>query len=78
MEESDPSLDNDGLEENEKILSIPLEDFWNINCKEGKNKTKCDFTIRQVIGEGAYATVRLAINNQTNEEVAIKIMEKIK
>ena len=78
MEESDPSLDNDGLEENEKILSIPLEDFWNINCKEDKNKTKCDFTIRQVIGEGAYATVRLAINNQTNEEVAIKIMEKNK
>ena len=78
MEEEDPSLDNDGLEESEKILSIPLEDSEYIYGKEDKNKTKCDFTIMQVIGEGAFATVRLGINNQTNEQVAIKIMEKNK
>jgi serine/threonine protein kinase len=75
MEEEDSSLENDGLEESEKILSIPLEDR---NGEEDKNKTKCDFTIMQVIGEGAFATVRLGINNQTNEQVAIKIMEKNK
>ena len=78
MEEEDSSYENDGLEESERILSIPLEDLEDINDKRDKNKTKCDFTIRQVIGEGAFATVRLGINNQTNEEVAIKIMEKNK
>ena len=76
--EEDQSFDNDGLEEDEKILSIPLEDYEDINYKEDKSKTKCDFTIKQVIGEGAYATVRLGINNQTNEQVAIKIMDKNK
>ena len=38
----------------------------------------CDFKIKQVIGEGTFATVRLAENRQTGEQVAIKIMEKSK
>ena len=72
MEESSQS------EEEEQILSIPLEDSEDIIDKGGKNSTKCDFMIKEVIGEGAYATVRLGINNQTKEQVAIKIMEKNK
>ena len=68
--------ENNEPEEEEEILSIPPEDITDVNDPEKKKKIICDFIIKQVIGEGTFATVRLAINKQTGEEVAIKIMEK--
>ena len=38
----------------------------------------CDFILKDKIGEGTFGIVRLGINKQTNEKVAIKIMEKEK
>ena len=71
---------NDAEEEDEEILSIPPEGITiaDINDSEQREKIMCDFTIKQVIGEGTFATVRLAVNKQTEEQVAIKIMEKSK
>ena len=72
------SKENKEPEEEEEILSIPPEDITDIKDSEQKEKIKCDFIIKQVIGEGTFATVRLAVNKQTGEQVAIKIMEKNK
>ena len=76
--EETPTKDNKELEEEEEILSIPPEEINDLNETEKKGKVMCDFIIKQVIGEGTFATVRLAINKQTGEQVAIKIMEKSK
>ena len=38
----------------------------------------CDFIIKEKLGEGAFGSVRLGINKQTGEKVAIKILEKNK
>lgn len=35
-----------------------------------------DYTVKQVLGKGAYATVRLAIHNETNRKFAIKTYDK--
>ena len=76
--EETPTKDNKESEEEEEILSIPPEEIDDLNETEKKEKIMCDFIIKQVIGEGTFATVRLAINKQTGEQVAIKIMEKSK
>ncbi len=69
----------DNKEENEEeIITIPPENSNNSENEESKNKIICDFIIKQIIGEGTFATVRLAINRQTGEKVAIKIIEKNK
>lgn len=41
-------------------------------------KFKKDFQVGKVVGEGAYACVRIAIHRQLNRTVAIKIYEKNK
>ena len=38
----------------------------------------CDFKFLKTIGKGTFGTVRLAENIQTGQEVAIKILEKVK
>ena len=73
-----PAKENNEPEEEEEILSIPPEGTTEINDPEKKDKVMCDFIIKQVIGEGTFATVRLAINRQTGEQVAIKILDKNK
>jgi len=78
IEQSPQKESNNVEEEDEEILSIPPEDMADINDPEQKDKIMCDFIIKQVIGEGTFATVRLAVNKQTGEQVAIKIMEKNK
>ena len=80
MEDINDSHDKeDNKEENEEeIITIPPENSNNSENEESKNKIICDFIIRQIIGEGTFATVRLAINRQTGEKVAIKIIEKNK
>ena len=77
-EENSTIENKDQEDEEEEILSIPPEDITDINDPDQKEKIMCDFIIKQVIGEGTFATVRLAINKQTGEQVAIKIMEKNK
>ena len=78
VKEVNENYDTEG--EDEEILSIPPEGITiaDINDSEQREKIMCDFTIKQVIGEGTFATVRLAVNKQTEEQVAIKIMEKSK
>ena len=71
-------IDNIEAEEDDEILSIPAEDLTDLNEPDQREKLMCDFIIKQVIGEGTFATVRLAVNKQTGEKVAIKIMEKNK
>ena len=58
----------------QEILSIPPENSNN----HQNGKTLCDFIIKEKIGEGTFSTVKVAINLQTNEKVAIKIMQKSK
>ena len=58
----------------QEILSIPPENSNN----HQNGKTLCDFIIKEKIGEGTFSTVKVAINQQTNEKVAIKIMQKNK
>ena len=64
-------------EENEEILSIP-PDCTNIENNEIKEKSICDFIIKEKLGEGTFGKVRLGINRQTEEKVAIKILDKKK
>ena len=40
------------------------------------NEIICEFIIKEKLGEGAFGSVRLGINKQTGEKVAIKILEK--
>ena len=42
------------------------------------NKSVCEFVLSEKLGEGTFGVVRLAINKQTGEKVAIKILEKSK
>ena len=76
--ESDESNSSKKTELEEEIISIPSEDYSNVKDKELKEKISCDFIIKEKIGEGTFSTVKLAINRQTGEKVAIKIMEKSK
>ena len=65
----------------EDILAFYPESY--INNGENYSSLKeeeiiCDFIIKEKLGEGAFGSVRLGINKQTNEKVAIKILEKNK
>ena len=63
-------------EEKEEILSIPPEAF---NDEENNNENiLCDFIIKEKLGEGTFGKVKLAINRQTEQTVAIKILIKSK
>ena len=68
----------------EEILSFYPEEYLNnknhpeyyIPLK--KEDIICEFVIKDKLGEGAFGSVRLGINKQTGEKVAIKILEKSK
>lgn len=62
-------------EENDEILSLPPK-LENNGGKEKKEKIICDFIIKEQLGEGTFGKVRLCINRQTEEKVAIKILDK--
>ena len=64
-------------EENEEILSIPPESKTTEE-NQINEKIICDFIMKEKLGEGTFGKVRLGINNQTEEEVAIKILDKKK
>ena len=66
----------------EEILSIPPDPLLNPlfqNSQIQNNHSQiCDFILKDKLGEGTFGIVRLGINKQTNEKVAIKIMNKLK
>ena len=63
-------------EEKEEILSIPPEAD---NNEENNNENiLCDFIIKEKLGEGTFGKVKLGINRQTEQTVAIKILIKNK
>ena len=78
MSESSQLTENNKKENEQEILSIPQEESTNSNDSCENKKILCDFIIKEKIGEGTFSTVNLAINRQTGEKVAIKIMEKSK
>ena len=60
----------------EEMIYIPhksLKDESELN-----QKSICEFALKEQLGEGTFGYVRLAINKQTGEKVAIKILEKKK
>ena len=69
---------------NDEVISFLPKS--NINCQSiqeelnsiNENNIKCDFIIKDKLGEGAFGAVHLGINKQTGENVAIKILEKSK
>ena len=68
----------------EEIISFYPESYLNnrINIENytplNKDEIICEFILGEKLGEGAFGSVRLGINKQTGEKVAIKILEKIK
>lgn len=58
-----------------EIISIPPEPSTD---PAQQKKSVCDFKLTKKIGEGTFGTVRLGVNVQTGEEVAVKILEKVK
>ena len=62
-----------------EILSIPPTPLpENLSKKQYNHSQICDFTLTKKLGEGTFSIVRLGINKQTNEKVAIKEMLKNK
>ena len=63
------SLDKNNIKE-EKLSFLPEYDSNNPNTHEN---IICDFIIKETLGKGTFGVVKLAINIQTQEKVAIKI-----
>ena len=74
-EREDYVTDPEESEEIEEVISIPYKPLNNLDTQ---SKSICDFVFKEEIGEGTFGHVKLSINKQTNEKVAIKIMEKKK
>ena len=55
--------------------------FGNNSLKKDVDLTKDfkeNYLVGKIIGEGAYASVRVAIHKPTNRKIAIKVYEKVK
>ena len=59
----------------EKLILLPEYDSNNLNNHEN---IICDFTLKETLGKGTFGIVKLAINSQTGEKVAIKIINESK
>ena len=59
----------------EEVIPIPHRPLKN---ETNKSKIYCDFSFKEQLGEGTFGYVKMAVNNQTGEKVAIKILEKKK
>lgn len=57
---------------------LDFQQGYNDKAKDKTSKFKEEYTVGKEIGQGAYATVRIAIQKATNIRVAIKIYEKDK
>ena len=61
----------------EDILGFYPESYITLDLSSLKEEEiLCDFIIKEKLGEGAFGSVRLGVNRQTGEKVAIKILEK--
>ena len=70
---------NNETKKEEEILylySNPINNNSDINADITPPTSVCEFVLGQKLGEGTFGTVRLGINRQTGEKVAIKILEK--
>ena len=68
------SLESNNLKQ-EKLILLPEYYSKNPNTHE---QIICDFAIKETLGKGAFGVVKLAINSQTGEKVAIKIINETK
>ena len=60
-----------------ELLSIPPTPIPKyLSSKQYTHSQLCDFTLTKKLGEGTFSIVRLGINKQTNEKVAIKELLK--
>jgi 5'-AMP-activated protein kinase catalytic alpha subunit len=60
-----------------ELLSIPPTPIpIYLSSKQYTHSQLCDFTLTKKLGEGTFSIVRLGINKQTNEKVAIKELLK--
>ena len=68
------SLENKDIKQ-EKLVLLPEYDSNNPNYHDN---IICDFILKETLGKGTFGVVKLAINNQTREKVAIKIINETK
>jgi serine/threonine protein kinase len=61
---------NDETKKEEEIICL----YSNSTNNENSKKSVCEFVLGEKLGEGTFGVVRLAINKQTGEKVAIKIL----
>lgn len=59
----------------EEMLSIPRDESTQTS-PESDRDSKCRFQLTKKLGDGSFGTVKLGINQETGEAVAIKIIEK--
>ena len=69
------SLIKNGSLKEEKLTLLPEYDSHNPNTHD---KIICDFILKETLGKGTFGVVKLAINSQTGEKVAIKIINESK
>ena len=65
---------NNETKKEEEIICL----YSNSKNIEKNSKSVCEFVLGEKLGEGNFGVVRMAINRQTGEKVAIKILEKSK
>ena len=65
---------NNETQKEEEIICL----YSNSINNEKNSKSVCEFVLGEKLGEGNFGVVRMAINRQTGEKVAIKILEKSK
>ena len=65
---------NNETKKEEEIICL----YSNSINNEKNSKSVCEFVLGEKLGEGNFGVVRMAINRQTGEKVAIKILEKSK
>ena len=70
---------NNETKKEEEILFLFSNPINNNQLNDKNSQTSvCEFILGQKLGEGTFGTVRLGVNRQTGEKVAIKILEKAK
>ena len=59
----------------DKLILLPEYDYNNPN---NHDQVICDFILKETLGKGTFGVVKLAVNGQTGEKVAIKIINETK
>ena len=78
-ESSEPNFEKNIFSFSAKDLTIKIDPFFTDgNKKDVSNRNKTKFILGKKLGQGTFATVRLATHIETKEIVAIKILDKLK